>query len=74
MLAIFITQPLYVSASDVVSRKPPTYIGLALFAVGSVVFAVAQSMPVFIVGRLIQGLGGGGLDVLNKVILATSPP
>ena len=27
-------------------------------------------MPVFILGRILQGLGGGGLDVLTEIILA----
>jgi MFS family permease len=41
-----------------------------LFAVGSLVFALAQSMGVVILGRVLQGLGGGGLDVLAEIILA----
>jgi len=39
------------------------------FFVGSVVFARANNIAVLIVGRLLQGLGGGGLDVLSEVIL-----
>ena len=38
--------------------------------VGSIVFAVAQDMTVLIIGRVLQGLGAGGLDVLNEIILA----
>ena len=47
----------------------PFYVAYLLFFVGSVIFAVAKSMRVLVVGRLLQGLGGGGLDVLSEVIL-----
>lgn len=42
----------------------------SLFGIGSIVFAVANNMAVLIVGRVLQGLGGGGLDVLSEVIVA----
>ncbi|OTA61524.1 MFS general substrate transporter, partial [Hypoxylon sp. EC38] len=70
ILGVAITQPIYVSVSDVLGRKLPLYTSMALFAVGAVVFAIAHNMPVLIVGRLIQGLGAGGLDVLEEIILA----
>ncbi|KAI1380414.1 MFS general substrate transporter [Hypoxylon crocopeplum] len=70
ILGVAITQPIYVSVSDVLGRKQPLYASMVLFAVGAVVFAVARNMPVLIAGRLIQGLGAGGLDVLEEVILA----
>ncbi|KAH8653760.1 major facilitator superfamily domain-containing protein [Xylariales sp. PMI_506] len=69
MLAVVVTQPLYTSASDLIGRKPLLYSAFIVFFVGSIVFSVAQSMTVVIVGRLLQGLGGGGLDVLNEVII-----
>ncbi|KAI1826771.1 MFS general substrate transporter [Xylaria intraflava] len=69
LLAVVVTQPLYVSASDVIGRKPLLNAAFLLFAVGSIVFATANSMAVVIVGRLVQGLGGGGLDVLNEVLI-----
>nr|POE61017.1 efflux pump fus6 [Quercus suber] len=70
ILLVAITQPLYTTFSDAIGRKIPLYIAFTLFAVGSIVFGVAQTMPVVILGRALQGLGGGGLDVLNEVILA----
>ncbi|KAH9904968.1 MFS general substrate transporter [Xylariomycetidae sp. FL2044] len=70
LLAVVVTQPLYVSASDIIGRKPLLNSAFLLFTVGSVIFATARSMPVIIVGRTIQGLGGGGLDVLNEVLVS----
>jgi hypothetical protein len=43
---------------------------MLLFAVGSVVFATSSSMNIVVAGRLIQGLGAGGIDVLEEIILA----
>lgn len=43
---------------------------MALFAVGSLIFALAKNMGTIIAGRLLQGLGGGGIDVLAEIILA----
>ncbi|KAI1088168.1 MFS general substrate transporter [Rostrohypoxylon terebratum] len=68
-LAVAISQPLYLSISDAIGRKAPLYVGMILFTAGSIVFAVARSMTVLIVGRLIQGLGGGGLDILQEIII-----
>ncbi|KAI1206361.1 MFS general substrate transporter [Annulohypoxylon truncatum] len=68
-LAVAVSQPLYLSISDAVGRKVPLYVAMVLFTVGSILFAVARSITVLIVGRLIQGLGGGGLDILQEIII-----
>ncbi|KUI64015.1 hypothetical protein VM1G_10798 [Cytospora mali] len=69
MLAMVVTLPVYASASDVLGRMTPLYTSYALFFIGSIVFATANSMTVVIIGRLIQGLGAGGMDVLNEIIV-----
>jgi MFS family permease len=70
MLAVVVMQPLYMSTSDVLGRKIPLFTAYLLFFVGSLVFALAPSMPNVILGRTLQGLGGSGLDVLNEIITA----
>ncbi|KAM0501069.1 hypothetical protein ACHAP8_004797 [Fusarium lateritium] len=64
-----VMQPVWASISDAFGRKPPLYACIGLFFVGSIVFAVAQDMKTIIVGRVLQGFGGGGIDVLVQVIL-----
>jgi MFS family permease len=70
ILCIVVTQPLYTTISDVFGRKPPFFAAFLLFAAGSLVFALAQNMTAIIVGRVLQGLGGGGLDLLGEIIVA----
>lgn len=57
-LAVAISQPIYLSISDAIGRKIPLYAAMVLFTVGSILFAIAQSIMVVFTGRLIQGLGG----------------
>ncbi|MEY2632853.1 MAG: hypothetical protein RIR00_1507 [Pseudomonadota bacterium] len=47
----------YGAASDRFGRKPVIAFGLLLFALGSVVAAVADDLPQIIIGRVIQGAG-----------------
>ncbi|KAI1450638.1 MFS general substrate transporter [Annulohypoxylon stygium] len=69
-LGLVVSQPLYASISDVIGRKPPLYVGFLLFTVGSLTFSLARNMAAIIAGRIIQGLGGGGLDVLGEIIVS----
>ncbi|KAF2829297.1 MFS general substrate transporter [Ophiobolus disseminans] len=70
VLAVVVVQPIYTSASDVLGRKGPLYASFFWFTLGSILFATAPNMAVLIASRAIQGLGAGGLDVLNEIILA----
>ncbi|KAI1452814.1 MFS general substrate transporter [Annulohypoxylon moriforme] len=70
VLAVVIVQPIYTSVSNVLGRIIPLYASFILFILGSIVFASARNMGVLITGRVFQGLGSGGLDVLNEIILA----
>ncbi|CAJ2508152.1 Uu.00g093380.m01.CDS01 [Anthostomella pinea] len=70
MLTVTVVQPIYTSVSDIVGRKLPLYLAFFFFGLGSIIFAVGHSMGMVIAGRVLQGIGGGGLDVLNEVIIA----
>ncbi|KAF2264421.1 MFS general substrate transporter, partial [Lojkania enalia] len=69
ILGIAVTQPIYASISDVVGRKYVLYASIILFGIGSIIFATASDMNIIVAGRLIKGLGAGGLDVLQTIIL-----
>jgi MFS family permease len=61
--------------SDVLGRRSVYLADVGLFALGSLLVAVAPSFAVVIVGRAIQGLGAGGIfPVASAVIGDTFPP
>ena len=47
----------YGVASDRFGRKPVIFLGLTVFAVGSFVAALANDLPLIVVGRALQGAG-----------------
>ena len=51
-------------ASDKFGRKPMIYVGLAIFAIGSVVAASAHNIEIIILGRAIQGAGAMSAAVM----------
>lgn len=51
--------PLYGKISDVYGRRPTIHAAVLIFLVGSLVSALAPNMLMLIVGRAIQGIGGG---------------
>lgn len=49
-------------------------IEVCLFGLGSLLVALSQSFPLFLISRLIQALGGGGIFIIGSShILATLP-
>jgi predicted MFS family arabinose efflux permease len=47
---------------------------IAIFAIGTILCCVTNSFAVFITGRCVQGIGGGGAFALVSVILADIIP
>ncbi|WP_111719342.1 MDR family MFS transporter [Homoserinimonas sp. OAct 916] len=74
ILASTIMMPIYGKMSDLIGRKPPLIAAILLFIVGSVIGAIAPDMGILIVGRVVQGLGGGGLIILSQAIIADVVP
>ncbi|MCW4456668.1 MFS transporter [Microbacterium sp. MPKO10] len=62
-----------VGAGSWADRRGPVlslYASVTLFTIGLLVAGVAGSMAVFVLGRLLQGFGGGGLTVAVYVVVA----
>lgn len=55
--------------SDALGRKRLLYIGLAIYALGSLVSMFAGSMPMMLAGRFIQGIGAAGPYVSSIAIV-----
>jgi EmrB/QacA subfamily drug resistance transporter len=74
MLGSTITMPIYGKVGDLIGRKSLMIVAILLFMAGSVVGAVAGDMTMLIAGRVVQGLGGGGLMILSQAIIADVVP
>lgn len=60
--------------SDVTGPRGPLGVAVAVFAVGAVVCGLAPNLAVLVLGRGLQGLGGGGILVAVYVIIARAYP
>ncbi len=60
---------LYGKISDIRGRRVTLLIAISLYMAGSIVCALAPNMVVLILGRVLHGLGGGGLTSTGMVVL-----
>ncbi|KAF9073817.1 major facilitator superfamily domain-containing protein [Rhodocollybia butyracea] len=54
-------QPLYGKISDLVGRMNLLYASIAIFALGSLLCGISQSINMLIASRALAGIGGGGI-------------
>jgi EmrB/QacA subfamily drug resistance transporter len=62
--------PLYGKLSDIHGRRAMILAAIGLFLAGSVLCAVAPDMLTLILGRGLQGVGGGGILPLCQAVIA----
>lgn len=74
LLAAATIVPVYGRLGDIRGRRNMLLVALAVFTVGSLACAAAQTMPQLITGRVLQGLGGGGLMTLSQSIIGELVP
>jgi EmrB/QacA subfamily drug resistance transporter len=69
LLASTAVAPVFGTLSDIYGRRAMIIAAMSLFIAGSVLCALAPNMPMLIVARALQGLGGGGiLPIVQTVI------
>ncbi|KAJ6586264.1 MFS general substrate transporter [Mycena vulgaris] len=66
--------PLSGNLAQIFGRRPITLLFVLMFAAGSAICGAAHSMTVLIVGRAIQGVGGGGTQSLVNIVIADLVP
>jgi len=70
LLGYIAVLPLIGRLSDLVSRQRILLFCLSLFVIGSAVTAVSVELPVLVGGRVLQGIGGGGLVPATLALVA----
>lgn len=74
LVAVMATLPTIGRLSDRFGRRRAYVAGFALFALGSFTGAVAPSFGVVLVGRVVQGIGGGLLMAGSLALIAEHMP
>lgn len=74
MVALTATAPLFGRLGDRYGRRDMLLMAMGLFAAGSLVCGLAPGLGLLVLGRVVQGMGGGGLVVLSQAIVGELVP
>ncbi|KAL9036360.1 MAG: hypothetical protein Q9214_006169 [Letrouitia sp. 1 TL-2023] len=66
--------PSFASFSHIFGRKPMVLTGLVFFLAGAIVCGASTNFSVLLVGRSLQGVGGGGLIALTEIVVTDIVP
>src|SRR5437588_12369311 len=70
LLSSTVVSPLYGKLSDIHGRRAMMLAAVGLFVAGSALSALAPNMTLLIVGRTLQGIGGGGIVPMVQTTVA----
>jgi EmrB/QacA subfamily drug resistance transporter len=70
LLSSTVVAPLYGKLSDIHGRRAMMLAAVGLFVAGSALSAVAPNMTLLIIGRTLQGIGGGGIVPMVQTTVA----
>ena len=70
LLGYIAVLPLIGRLADLVARQRILVVCLCIFALGSAITALAVELPVLVSGRVLQGVGGGGLVPATLALVA----
>ena len=70
LLAAAAATPTWGKISDIWGRKPIILLANAIFFVASLIAALSINVEMLIAGRVIQGIGGGGLLILANICIS----
>jgi len=62
--------PIYGTTSEIFGRKLPFLTAISIFTFGSILCATAKTVSWLIGGRVVQGIGAGGMVQLVQVIFS----
>src|SRR6478736_1657049 len=67
--ATSVFQPSFASLSNIFGRRPMVLVAILFFCIGAIIAAVGNNFTYMLVGRTIQGVGGGGIIALSEIIV-----
>src|SRR5215470_893465 len=70
LISTTVVTPLFGKLSDIYGRRRMMLVAIGVFVLGSVACALAPNMEALIVGRALQGVGGGGILPLAQTVIA----
>src|SRR5450755_1234110 len=70
LLASTAVAPVFGTLSDIYGRRAMIIAALSLFIAGSILCALAPNMPVLILARGLQGIGGGGIMPIVQTVIS----
>lgn len=70
LLASTAVAPVFGTLSDIYGRRVMIIVALSLFVAGSVLCALAPNLTVLILGRGLQGVGGGGIMPVVQTVIS----
>jgi MFS family permease len=66
--------PFIAAISDAFGRRPCLLASVFFFAIGTILCSAARGIALVLVGRALQGVGGGGIIVLSLVVFTDLVP
>ncbi len=74
LVATTIAAPVYGRLGDALGRRRLMFVALGVFMAASVICAASVSLGMLVAGRVLQGLGGGGLMTLSQALIGEAVP
>ncbi|RMZ89612.1 hypothetical protein DV736_g3154, partial [Chaetothyriales sp. CBS 134916] len=74
LLASTVLQPNFASFSHIFGRVPMILTATTFFMVGVFMAALSNSFTLMLVGRTVQGIGGGGIIALTEILITDLVP
>ncbi|CAD6590386.1 MAG: hypothetical protein ASARMPREDX12_004283 [Alectoria sarmentosa] len=73
-IATAVSQPLSGKLTDIYGRLPGLLLANAVFAIGNLICACSHSASLLILGRVVAGIGGGGLAPIASFVMSDLVP